>query len=1039
VVFSCSTFRRDGFAKAVKAWVYLFLTAGVAAATAQSCTTTLTGTVYAPNGTDPLPNVLVYVPTTAVQPFPAGVSSCLAQEQLVTGNPLVSTVTAADGTYTLSSTVLPPGTQAPVPLVIQSGKWRRQLTVPTVTACATTSFSTRMPQTHLEGDIPQIAVVTGASDSIECVLRKVGIQDSEFSNPATPVSSSTGRVNLYLGGEQGSSNKQAGAEIDANTPYEPVLMQNTATLSSYDMVVFACEGTDADPVVSAATQTNLIDYANVGGRVFGTHYAYVWLDDDPPFSGTALWQPLQTTPIGTSANINTTFADGKTLADWLQGIGATTTYGVMPLTFNSDPRKDQNGVVPPTQSWLTMQATNYPDPVQLQFTFDTPVSSSTTGQPTLTVTFANTPATSFLVGDPADTITINVANTGTVQADTSLTLLATLDPDLTATGITGAGWNCSLTPAITCNRTAPLDPGTSAPVTVTVAVSAAATLGNATLATVTLLGGGLGGTQCGRVLFNEYHVELQPTSPSYKPFPTECFASAMSPQEKLLEYDLFDLSNFIPNTNIDTGLVQDSTTTTLIDVVTPIFYGQIIADVAIESTSANNTTTTYTLDGGILSFYIDGVDTCDLIANQGGTCPPTTGAGYDVGSYQIRSCYQGDTDFAPSCSPFYTVVINPDPTSTTVTSSLDPSPEGTGVTFTATVVDQYATARGQVNFYDGTTLLGSSQANAQAVATFTTPDLVVGTHTISACLVASLDFLASSPCGSVQQIVNVINEPPLDTVTLLVSSSNPSVLNQNVTFTAAVATTGAFPQTPAGNLSFFDGTTLLDATTLDANGDANFSTSTLALGTHPITAVYAGNSITSGSKSQVLNQLVIPALGPSPNAFLLSVTPTSVSVGVGNSVSLTVTVTALPAFTQAVQLSCGNLPNEATCAFSQALVPPGGGSTTLVLTAAAPHACGAGPPDFIAPNGLGTGVRGGLPLLLLTTLGLFLARKRRRLFQTLALAAVLCALPLLNGCSGRCTDFGTQPNNYTFTVTGTAVAPGVTEVQTQAVMLHVHL
>jgi hypothetical protein len=228
---------------------------------------------------------------------------------------------------------------------------------------------------------------------------------------------------------------------------------------------------------------------------------------------------------------------------------------------------------------------------------------------------------------------------------------------------------------------------------------------------------------------------------------------------------------------------------------------------------------------------------------------------------------------------------------------------------------------------------------------------------------------------------------------------------------------------------------LLDATTLDSNGDANFSTSTLALGTHPITAVYAGNSITAGSKSQVLNQLVIPALGPSPNAFLMNVTPTSVSVGVGNSVSLTVTVTSLPAFTQSVQLSCGNLPKEATCTFSQALIPPGGGSTTLVLNAAAPHACGVSSPDFIAPNSLGSS----LPLLLLTTLGLFFARKRRRLFQTLALAAVLCALPMLNGCSSRCTDFGTQPNNYTFTVVGTAVQPGVTEVVTQAVMLHVHL
>jgi hypothetical protein len=1004
----------------------------IAAAAAQSCTTSITGTVYAPNGTDPLPNVLVYIPTTTVQPFSAGVSSCLAQEQLVSGNPLVSTVTAADGTYTLTTKATLAGSQ--VPLVIQAGKWRRQLTVPTVTACATTTFSTRMPQTHLEGDIPQIAVVTGASDSIECVLRKVGIQDSEFSDPAIPVSSSTGRVNLYLGGIPGSSNTQAGAEIDSATPYESTLMQVPATLNSYDLVVLACEGTDVEPVVTTTTQTNLIDYANIGGRIFGTHYAYVWLDDDPPFSGTALWQPLQNTPSGTSANINTTFADGKTLADWLQDIGATTTYGVIPFPATVAPRKDQNGVVPPTQSWLTLQDPVYVNPV-MQFTFDTPVSTTTATPPTLTVTFANTPATSFLVADPADTIAINVANTGTITADSSLTLNVVLDPDLSATAIAGTnantGWVCSLA-LLSCSRTTPLAAGASDPITVTVSVSSTATLGSASLASVTLVGGGLGGTQCGRVLFNEYHVELETASPHLKPFPTECPATPMSAQEKLLEYDLFDLSNFVATPTVDTGLIQDGTATTLTGVVTPIFYGQIIADVAIEATTADNG---YNLDGGLLSFYINGVDTCDLAANQAGACPPTTGAGYDVGTYQVQSCYQGDTNFAPSCSPLYTVVINPDPTSTTVTSSLNPSPEGFAVTFTATVADQYATARGTVNFYDGGTLIASSTANAQGVATFTTPKLIVGTHPISACLVASLDFLASSPCGSVQQVVQGVTQSPLNTVTLLVSSSNPSVLGQNVTFSAAVATTGAFPQTPSGGLSFYDGTTLLSATTLDSNGDASFSTSTLALGTHPITAVYAGNSVMAGSTSAVLQQLVIPALSSSADAFLLSVTPTSVSVGVGNSVTLTVTVTALPGFTQPVQLSCGNLPNEATCTFAQALVPPGGGSTTLTLTAAAPHACGSGAPDFIAPNSLGIN----LPLLLLTTLGLFFARKRRRLFQTLALAAILCALPLLNGCSGSCTDFGTQPNNYTFTVTGTAVQPGITEISTQAVLLHVHL
>jgi hypothetical protein len=60
-------------------------------------------------------------------------------------------------------------------------------------------------------------------------------------------------------------------------------------------------------------------------------------------------------------------------------------------------------------------------------------------------------------------------------------------------------------------------------------------------------------------------------------------------------------------------------------------------------------------------------------------------------------------------------------------------------------------------------------------------------------------------------------------------------------------------------------------------------------------------------------------------------------------------------------------------------------------------------------------------------LGAFFVRRRRRLLQGLALTAVLCLLPLLNGCGG-CTDLGTEPGSYAFTITGTAT--GATPIVT---------
>src|SRR5580692_7531664 len=87
-------------------------------------TTSISGTVYAPNGTDPLPNVLVYVPNSAVEPFTPGVACELAGET-ASGSPLVSTTTRADGTFTLKNMPV----RAEIPLVIQAGRWRRQLVI----------------------------------------------------------------------------------------------------------------------------------------------------------------------------------------------------------------------------------------------------------------------------------------------------------------------------------------------------------------------------------------------------------------------------------------------------------------------------------------------------------------------------------------------------------------------------------------------------------------------------------------------------------------------------------------------------------------------------------------------------------------------------------------------------------------------------------------------------------------------------------------------------------------------------------------------
>src|SRR5262249_10237172 len=154
-----------------------------------------------------------------------------------TGNPLVSAATDTAGHFTLTN--VPIGSQ--IPLVIQTGRWRRQVKIPSVAACTNTQLApslTRLPKNKGEGDIPLIAFATGSVDVLECLMRKVGVDDAEFTK-----STGTGRIHLYVGDGKVNVPGQGmfpigGANAGANTPAEATLIGSLANLKKYDMVLF---------------------------------------------------------------------------------------------------------------------------------------------------------------------------------------------------------------------------------------------------------------------------------------------------------------------------------------------------------------------------------------------------------------------------------------------------------------------------------------------------------------------------------------------------------------------------------------------------------------------------------------------------------------------------------------------------------------------------------------------------------------------------------------------------------------------------------
>ncbi|MDO7875684.1 Ig-like domain repeat protein [Hymenobacter sp. ASUV-10] len=121
------------------------------------------------------------------------------------------------------------------------------------------------------------------------------------------------------------------------------------------------------------------------------------------------------------------------------------------------------------------------------------------------------------------------------------------------------------------------------------------------------------------------------------------------------------------------------------------------------------------------------------------------------------------------------------------------------------------------------------------------------------------------------------------TSTALTSSANPSTLGQGVTLTATVTNTNGSVR-PTGTVTFKDGSTTLGTGMLNSSGLATFSTSSLSVGSHSLTAVYAAAPGFVASTSAALTQVVNAA--STTTTLSSSANPATP----GQSVTLTATV-----------------------------------------------------------------------------------------------------------------------------------------------------
>jgi hypothetical protein len=291
------------------------------------------------------------------------------------------------------------------------------------------------------------------------------------------------------------------------------------------------------------------------------------------------------------------------------------------------------------------------------------------------------------------------------------------------------------------------------------------------------------------------------------------------------------------------------TTTMLVSSMASSFFGQSVTFTATVSAASG------AVPGGSVVF-MDGSNVLGSATLDASGMATLTVSSLSVASHSISASYGGSATDAASSGSFMQVVKQ-NTTATMLSSSAASITYGQSVTITAAVSLTSAGAGmpgGNVVFMDGSMVLGTVALNGSGMAMLTMSNLGVGGHMITATYVGDTNDMGSS---SAALSMNVSQRA---TTTTLASSANPATFGQNVTFTATVANGGAGGL--AGSVVFMDGSTVLATVSLNSSGSASFTLSTLAAGSHTITATYSGDANDSGSSAS-MSQVVNP---PVPSA-----------------------------------------------------------------------------------------------------------------------------------------------------------------------------
>ena len=518
--------------------------------------------------------------------------------------------------------------------------------------------------------------------------------------------------------------------------------------------------------------------------------------------------------------------------------------------------------------------------------------------PTGGVNFYSGSATGRFLG--AGNVMNGVATLSTTQlttADTSITAMYGGDTNYLASTSAGTAISVGQASTTTALTVTPMTSGVGSPVVLTAVVRVSTPGSGVPTGNVeffngtTSLGVGARNNATATLTTSSLPLGANIITATYEP-PTSGadFTTSMSPQE--------------------TATVSNASITTDASSPTATVAGQSTTQSATDDPASGTTP----VPTGNVQFMNGSTAVGTPVSLTSGTAVLNT-TSLPTGTLSITAMYQGDSNYAPSTSTAIPVVVSQASTTTTVTVTPNPSGLGQTVTLTATIAavsPGAGTPTGTVQFFNGSTALGSPVTVSGGVASLPTTALPLGANSITATYSGDTNFLTSTSTAVTANVSQAAT-------TMLVAAPTTAVTGQPVTLTATVAAASG-SGTPTGTVTFFNGSTSLGSAPL-SSGTAVLTTMSLVVGTPSLTAVYSGDSTFAGSTSTAVTVTVTVA---GTNTAVTVVPNPSAS---GTTVTLNATVTAASPGT-GIPAGTVNFFNGTTALGTATLLSNGTASTT---------------------------------------------------------------------------------------------------------------